>query len=130
MGSVFLVAIVACFVAWAAYKLGFSKGWVKGYERGEQAGFAAGREDGMKAGLKAGIREHMISTLAEIPEAPGIHAELHQQARDEILTQLNTKPAAKPSPPPKTGFLLMIWQEFGGWLLLLLFALLLVYLFR
>ncbi|MEB4590854.1 hypothetical protein VSS37_07680 [Candidatus Thiothrix sp. Deng01] len=126
MGSVFLVAIVACFVAWAAYKLGFSKGWAKGYERGEQAGFVAGREDGMKAG----IREHMISTLAEIPEAPGIHAELHQQARDEILKQLNTKPAAKPSPPPKTGFLLMIWQEFGGWLLLLLFALLLVYLFR
>lgn len=130
MGSVFLIAIVVVFIGWAAYKLGFSKGWSDGYQSGEQAGLKQGREAGMKAGLKAGIKEHMISTLAEIPEVPGIHADLHQQAREEILKQLNSKPAAKPSVPSQTGFLSMIWQDYGGWLMLVGFVLLLVYLFR
>ncbi|EIJ34632.1 hypothetical protein Thini_2060 [Thiothrix nivea DSM 5205] len=131
MGSILLIfAMVVVFVGWAAFKLGFSKGWQEGYDTGEKAGLKQGKEDGMKAGLKAGIKEHMISTLAEIPEVPGIHADLHQQAREEILKVLNTKPAAKPSALPKTSFMSTMWQEYGGWVLVLGFVLLLVYLFR
>lgn len=130
MASVIFYLVIVIFVGWTAYKLGFSKGWTDGYDNGQQAGLKQGKEDGLKAGLKAGIKEHMISTLAETPEVPGIHAELHQQAREELLKLLNTKPAAKAPPAPKTGFLATLWQNYDGWVVLVGFVLLLVYLFR
>jgi hypothetical protein len=131
MASVVFYLLVVVFVGWAAYKQGFSKGWADGYANGQQAGIKQGKEDGIKAGLKAGIKEHMISTLAETPEVPGIHADLHKQAREELLKVLNAPPPAKPAAPPKkVGLLRSLWQNYDGWVVLTGFVLLLVYLFR
>lgn len=126
----FFYLVILAFIGWAAYKQGFNNGWRAGYGNGQKDGLKQGKDEGLKAGLKAGIKEHMISTLADTPEVPGIHKELHLQAREEILKVLNTPPPKKPDPPPKVGLLRSIWQQYDGILVLIGFVLLLVYLFR
>lgn len=131
MTSVIFFVFIVIFVGWKAHQFGYNKGLADGYAIGEKEGIKKGKEDGLKAGLKAGIKEHMISTLAETPEVPGIHADLHHQAREELLKILNTPPPAKKDPPPpKVGLLKAIWLNYDGWLVLIAFIGVLVYLFR
>lgn len=125
-----LFGLTLMIVAWLAYRAGWNHGMLKGYKTGTGDGFKKGHEDGMKAGFKAGIKEHMVTTLVDAKPIPGMHEELHQQVKEEVLKALNTKPEQKKANPPNPGFMKMLWEEFGGWLLIALFVLLLVYLFR
>ncbi|QQZ28976.1 hypothetical protein HMY34_09535 [Thiothrix subterranea] len=125
-----LFGLTLMVVAWLAYRAGWNQGLLKGYKTGAGDGFKKGHEDGMKAGLKAGIKEHMVTTLVDAKPIPGMHEDLHQQVKDEVLKALNTKPEQKKANPPNPSFMKMLWEEFGGWLLIALFVLLLVYLFR
>ena len=125
-----LFGLALMIVAWLAYRAGWSHGLLEGYKTGVGEGFKKGHEDGMKAGLKAGIKEHMVTTLVDAKPVPGMHEDLHQQVKEEVLKAINTKPEQKKaSAAPKPGLVKMLWEEFGGWLLLALFVLLLVYLF-
>lgn len=126
---------ILLFVAWAAYKTGFSQGWSEGYGNGKQDGLKQGKEEGFKAGLKASVKEHMISKMTTGPGLPGVQEELQQQVREELLKAINAPPPAKPKPPPpKTQWLAdlgrTIWERYDGWIVLIGFAVLLVYLFR
>lgn len=123
-------SLVLMIVAWLAYRAGWNHGLLKGYQTGTKEGFKKGHEDGMKAGLRAGIKEHMVTTLVDAKPIPGMHEDLHQQVKEEVLKAINTKPEQKKVNPPKPGLVAMLWEEFGGWLLIALFVLLLVYLFR
>ncbi|OQX15959.1 MAG: hypothetical protein BWK73_05370 [Thiothrix lacustris] len=118
-------------VAWLAYRAGWDRGLLEGYKAGAAEGFKKGHEDGMKAGLKAGIKEHMVTTLVDSKPIPGMHEDLHQQVKEEVLKAITAKPEQKKAAAsPKPGVIAMLWEEFGGWLLIALFVLLLVYLFR
>lgn len=114
------------------YYKGMERGLAEGYQAGFGAGIKQGRDEGMKAGLKAGIKEHMVTTLVDAKPVPGMHEDLHQQVKDELLKAINTKPEQKKSASsaPNPGVVAMLWEEFGGWLLIAGFILLLVYLFR
>lgn len=125
-----LFGLVLAVVVWLAYRAGWNRGVLEGYQAGMGDGVKKGREEGMKAGLKAGIKEHMVTTLVDAKPIPGMHEELHQQVKEEVLKALNSKPEQKKVAPPKPSVVAMLWEEFGGWLLLALFVLLLVYLFR
>jgi Flagellar biosynthesis/type III secretory pathway protein len=123
--------LILVLVAGFAYRAGLNRGRLEGYQAGMGDGVKKGHEDGMKAGLKAGIKEHMVTTLVDAKPVPGMHEDLHQQVKEEVLKAINTKPEQKKaSAAPKPGLVKMLWEEFGGWLLLALFVLLLVYLFR
>ncbi len=67
------------------FVLGLRHGFGGGYQAGQ------GRREGMKAGLKAGIKEHMVTTLVDAKPVPGMHEDLHQQVKDELLKAINTK---------------------------------------
>jgi hypothetical protein len=123
-------AAIALLVAWFAYRLGVERGRADGFKAGFGAGLKQGRDEGMYAGLKAGIKEHMVTTLVDARPVPGMHEDLHQQVKDELLTAINTKTEQKKASAPKPSFLLLLWEELGGWFLIAVFALLLVYLFR
>ncbi|MBO0612655.1 MAG: hypothetical protein RL122_2192 [Pseudomonadota bacterium] len=122
-------AAVALVVAWFAYRLGLERGRAEGFKTGFGTGLKQGREEGMYAGLKEGIKEHMVTTLVDARPVPGMHEDLHQQVKDELLKAINTKTEQKKA-APKPSFLKMLWEELGGWFLIAVFALLLVYLFR
>jgi hypothetical protein len=118
-------------VGWVAYSRGLARGRVEGYKVGVGEGFKQGKDEGMKAGLKEGIKEHMVTTLVDAKPVPGMHEDLHQQVKEELLKAINTKPEQKKAAASaKPGLIGMLWEEFGGWLLVAGFVLLLVYLFR
>ncbi len=126
-----LFGLTLMVVAWLAYRAGWNQGLLKGYKTGSGEGFKKGHEEGMKTGLKAGIKEHMVTTLVDAKPIPGMHEDLHQQVKEEVLKAITAKPEQKKaSASPKPSFIGMLWEEFGGWLLIALFVLLLVYLFR
>ncbi|WGZ94256.1 MAG: hypothetical protein QJT81_21175 [Candidatus Thiothrix putei] len=123
--------LILVLVAGFAYRAGVNRGRLEGYQAGMGDGVKKGHEEGMKVGLKAGIKEHMVTTLVDAKPIPGMHEDLHQQVKEEVLKAINTKPEQKKaSAAPKPSLVNMLWEEFGGWLLLALFVLLLVYLFR
>ena len=129
--SFVVFSILSVIVAWIAYARGRNRGQIEGYQAGWGNGLKQGRDEGMKAGLKEGIKEHMLTTLVDARPMPGIHEELHQQVKDELLKAINTKPEQKKAAvSPKRGIIAMLWEEFGGWLLIAGFILLLVYLFQ
>ena len=123
--------LITVVVGWLTYRKGLERGFVSGYRAGVGDGLKQGREEGMKAGLKAGIKEHMVTTLVDAKPIPGMHEDLHQQVKDELLKAISTKPEQKKAAAaPKPSLTKMLWEEFGGWLLIALFVLLLVYLFQ
>jgi hypothetical protein len=129
--SFVVFSILSVIVAWIAYARGRNRGQIEGYQAGWGNGLKQGRDEGMKAGLKEGIKEHMLTTLVDARPMPGMHEELHQQVKDELLKAINTKPEQKKAAvSPKRGIIAMLWEEFGGWLLIAGFILLLVYLFQ
>lgn len=123
--------LITVVVGWLTYRKGLERGYVSGYRAGVGDGLKQGREEGMKAGLKAGIKEHMVTTLVDAKPIPGMHEDLHQQVKDELLKAISSKPEQKKAAAaPKPSLTQMLWEEFGGWLLIALFVLLLVYLFQ
>ena len=123
--------LITVVVGWLTYRKGLERGFVSGYRAGVGDGLKQGREEGMKAGLKAGIKEHMVTTLVDAKPIPGMHEDLHQQVKDELLKAISAKPEQKKAATaPKPSLTQMLWEEFGGWLLIALFVLLLVYLFQ
>ena len=123
--------LITVVVGWLTYRKGQERGFVSGYRAGVGDGLKQGREEGMKAGLKAGIKEHMVTTLVDAKPIPGMHEDLHQQVKDELLKAISSKPEQKKAAAaPKPSLTKMLWEEFGGWLLIALFVLLLVYLFQ
>ncbi len=123
--------LITVVVGWLTYRKGLERGFVSGYRAGVGDGLKQGREEGMKAGLKAGIKEHMVTTLVDAKPIPGMHEDLHQQVKDELLKAISSKPEQKKAAAaPKPSLTKMLWEEFGGWLLIALFVLLLVYLFQ
>ena len=123
--------LITVVVGWLTYRKGLERGFVSGYRAGVGDGLKQGREEGMKAGLKAGIKEHMVTTLVDAKPIPGMHEDLHQQVKDELLKAISAKPEQKKAAAaPKPSLTKMLWEEFGGWLLIALFVLLLVYLFQ
>ena len=123
--------LITVVVGWLTYRKGLERGFVSGYRAGVGDGLKQGREEGMKAGLKAGIKEHMVTTLVDAKPIPGMHEDLHQQVKDELLKAISAKPEQKKAATaPKPSLTKMLWEEFGGWLLIALFVLLLVYLFQ
>ena len=128
--SVIVFAVLIVVVAGLAYTGGRKRGQVEGYRAGIGDGIKQGKEEGMKVGLKAGIKEHMLTTLVDAKPIPGMHEDLHQQVKDELLKAITAKPEQKKTHPPKHSVLNMLWEEFGGWLLIGLYILLLVYLFQ
>ena len=129
---VVVFAITHLIIAAFAYRWGEERGFEEGYEVGKDDGFKAGMEQGMQAGMKASVKEQMLSSLVKTPPIPGIQVDLQEQVKQELLTAMNDKAKTSGNKLPPTtaeSWWDAVWENFAGWLVLIVFVLLLALLF-
>lgn len=127
---VVFISILVGIILWVTFRAGRQQGQSEGFASGLSEGIKRGREEGKQLGLKAGIKEHMISTLIEAPPISGIGDDLQQQVKQEIINELNAKDKKKNvAQKPSDSFIQALWEEYGGWLLVIGFIFLLAFLF-
>lgn len=126
---VIIFAITHLIMAMFAYRWGEEQGFAKGYELGKDDGFKEGLAQGKQIGLHDSVKEQMLNSLIKTPPIAGVEIGLQEQVRQELLNAIN-QPNQPPTPPQtETAWWDEWWDSFAGWLVLVVFVLLLALVF-
>lgn len=127
---VIFIGILAGIILWLTFQAGRQHGYLEGRKAGLNEGRKIGQEEGKQLGLKDGIKKHMITTLMEAPPISGIGQDIQEQARNELINELGKDKKKSTIPSSSASLLPILWQEFGGWLLIIGFTLFLAFLLQ